>query len=196
MLLAVKNFSEKKPINHALTHIFDWSTDKVILLRFRGCETTNNIFQNVNAYIDKESSLTPLFMIFSLFLALLNKLSSKSYWRHYSLDWGYAWVYAYSRLIALLTEAHAEEERKSEKLKKWNDWREKLNSKYKKTRGKFIKVKGQGIPREPRKVKERLEFIQVRLHSLLKVITAAADNIEDYNLNGILSQIRKRSFPR
>ncbi|XP_067048762.1 dystrophin-like isoform X1 [Acropora muricata] len=64
------------------------------------------------------------------------------------------------RLIALLTEAHAEEERKSEKLKKWNDWREKLNSKYKKTRGKFIKVKGQGIPREPRKVKERLEFIQ------------------------------------
>ena len=99
-------------------------------------------------------------------------------------------------MIALLTEAHAEEERKSEKLKKWNDWREKLNSKYKKTRGKFIKVKGQGIPREPRKVKERLEFIQVRLHSLLKVITAAADNIEDYNLNGILSQIRKRSFPR
>ncbi|XP_015765376.1 PREDICTED: dystrophin-like [Acropora digitifera] len=64
------------------------------------------------------------------------------------------------RLIALLTEAHAEEERKSEKLKKWNDWREKLNSKYKKTRGKFIKVKEQGIPREPRKVKERLEFIQ------------------------------------
>ena len=66
-------------------------------------------------------------------------------------------------MIALLTEAHAEEERNLGKLKKWNDWREKLNSKYKKTRGKFIKVKGQGIPREPGKVKEQLEFIQVNL---------------------------------
>ena len=65
------------------------------------------------------------------------------------------------RLSALLTEAYEENEKHREKMKKWKDWRDKLNSKYKKTRGKFNKVKGQGIPKEPKKVKEQLEVTRV-----------------------------------
>ena len=65
------------------------------------------------------------------------------------------------RLNALLAEVTAEDERKSEKMKKWKDWRDKLNSKYKKIRGKFNKVKGQGIPKEPKKVKKQLELTRV-----------------------------------
>ena len=65
------------------------------------------------------------------------------------------------RLDALLSDAFAEDERKLEKLKKWNDWRDKLNSKYKKTRGKFNKVKGQGIPKQPKKIQEQLEHTRV-----------------------------------
>lgn len=64
-------------------------------------------------------------------------------------------------LNASLAEVTAEDERKSEKMKKWKDWRDKLNSKYKKTRGKFNKVKGQGIPKEPKKVQKQLELTRV-----------------------------------
>ena len=62
----------------------------------------------------------------------------------------------------MLSEKTAEDEKTLEKLKKWQDWRDKLNSKYKKTRGKFNKVKGQGIPKEPKKVQEQLELTRVR----------------------------------
>ncbi|XP_068690393.1 utrophin-like [Montipora foliosa] len=62
------------------------------------------------------------------------------------------------RLNELLAEAFAGEERKAEKLKMWNDWKDKLNSKYKKIQGKFNKVKGKGIPREPKHVHEQLEL--------------------------------------
>lgn len=68
---------------------------------------------------------------------------------------------AYFRLNVLLSEAYAEDEKTLEKMKKWRDWRDKLNSKYKKTRGKFNKVKGQGIPKEPKKVQEQLEITRV-----------------------------------
>ena len=62
----------------------------------------------------------------------------------------------------MLSEAYAKEEKKLEKIKTWRDWRDKLNSKYKKTRGKFNKVKGQGIPKEPKKVQEQLEITRVK----------------------------------
>ena len=62
---------------------------------------------------------------------------------------------------ALLTEAYAEDEKNREKIKKWKDWRDKLNSKYRKTRGKFNKVKGHEIPKEPKKVQEQLELTRV-----------------------------------
>lgn len=65
------------------------------------------------------------------------------------------------RLNALLADTNAEDEKKREKMKKWKDRRDKLNSKYKKTRGKFNKVKGQGIPNEPKKVQEQLEHTRV-----------------------------------
>ena len=61
----------------------------------------------------------------------------------------------------MLSDAHAEDEKNLEKMKKWRDWRDKLNSKYKKTRGKFNKVKGEGIPKEPKKVQEQLEVTRV-----------------------------------
>ena len=70
------------------------------------------------------------------------------------------------RLNALLSEAYAKEEKKLEKIKTWRDWRDKLNSKYKKTRGKFNKVKGQGIPKEPKKVQEQLEITRVKLTNI------------------------------
>ena len=66
----------------------------------------------------------------------------------------------------MLSEAYAKEEKKLEKIKTWRDWRDKLNSKYKKTRGKFNKVKGQGIPKEPKKVQEQLEITRVKLTNI------------------------------
>lgn len=75
-----------------------------------------------------------------------------------------------SRLSALLSDASAEDEKKLEKMKKWKDWRDKLNSKYKKTRGKFNKVKGQGIPKQPKKVQERLQLTRVRIFYIALLI--------------------------
>ena len=66
---------------------------------------------------------------------------------------------AFYRLYALLTEAENQQNR--EKMNKWKDWRDKLNSKHKKIRGKFNKVKGQGIPKEPKKVQQQLELTRV-----------------------------------
>ena len=66
----------------------------------------------------------------------------------------------------MLSEGYAKEEKKLEKTKTWRDWRDKLNSKYKKTRGKFNKVKGQGIPKEPKKVQEQLEITRVKLTNI------------------------------
>lgn len=66
----------------------------------------------------------------------------------------------------MLSEGYAKEEKKLEKIKTWRDWRDKLNSKYKKTRGKFNKVKGQGIPKEPKKVQEQLEITRVKLTNI------------------------------
>ena len=66
---------EEKSINRVLTDIFDVSADEIFLIRLQRCETTNNLFQNVNSHMDRESSLTSLFVIFS-FLASLNNLSS------------------------------------------------------------------------------------------------------------------------
>lgn len=62
----------------------------------------------------------------------------------------------------MLSEKVAEDARAQDKLKKWQDGKDKLNSKYKKTRGKFNKVKGQGIPKDPKKVQEQLELTRVR----------------------------------
>lgn len=70
-----------------------------------------------------------------------------------------------------MTEAYEEDEKNREKIKKWQDWRDKLNSKYKKTRGKFNKVKGQGIPKEPKKVQEQLELTRVSyMNTLIKKV--------------------------
>ena len=65
------------------------------------------------------------------------------------------------RLSALLAEANAEDERKAETMKSWKEWRDKLNSKHKKTRGKFNKIKGQGTPKQPKQVQEQLELTRV-----------------------------------
>ena len=80
------------------------------------------------------------------------------------------------RLNALLSEAYAEDEKRLEKMKKWRDWRDKLNSKYKKTRGKCNKVKGQGIPKEPKKVQEQLEITRVRFNffNILKSVCVSS----------------------
>ena len=79
-------------------------------------------------------------------------------------------VYYHSRLSALLSDASAEDEKKLEKMKKWKEWRDKLNSKYKKTRGKFNKVKGQGIPKQPKKVQEQLQITRVRVSYIALLI--------------------------
>lgn len=79
-------------------------------------------------------------------------------------------MYCHSRLSALLSDASAEDEKKLEKMKKWKEWRDKLNSKYKKTRGKFNKVKGQGIPKQPKKVQEQLQLTRVRIFYIALLI--------------------------
>ena len=87
-------------------------------------------------------------------------------------------MYYHSRLSALLSDASAEDEKKLEKMKKWKEWRDKLNSKYKKTRGKFNKVKGQGIPKQPKKVQEQLQITRVRISYIALLIVLCTPYIK------------------
>ena len=87
-------------------------------------------------------------------------------------------MYCHSRLSALLSDASAEDEKKLEKMKKWKEWRDKLNSKYKKTRGKFNKVKGQGIPKQPKKVQEQLQLTRVRIFYIALLIVLCTPYIK------------------
>ena len=87
-------------------------------------------------------------------------------------------MYCHSRLSALLSDASAEDEKKLEKMKKWKEWRDKLNSRYKKTRGKFNKVKGQGIPKQPKKVQEQLQITRVRISYIALLIVLCTPYIK------------------
>lgn len=87
-------------------------------------------------------------------------------------------MYYHSRLSALLSDASAEDEKKLEKMKKWKEWRDKLNSRYKKTRGKFNKVKGQGIPKQPKKVQEQLQITRVRISYIALLIVLCTPYIK------------------
>ena len=95
---------------------------------------------------------------FSVFI-IITGIIIKQFVKTYTRCWLWSIV---PRLTALLAEAYVEDERKAEKMKRWKDWRDKLNSKHKKTRGKFNKIKGQGIPKQPKQVQGQLELTRVR----------------------------------
>lgn len=113
-------------------------------------------FESLQKDVGDEQERWDIAYAFSFFIIV--GITIKQLFKTFTRFWLWSIV---PRLSALLAEAYAEDERKAEKTKSWNDWRDKLNSKYKKTRGKFNKIKGQGIPKQPKQVQGQLELTRV-----------------------------------